>query len=564
MSATPSSRGTTRFARLLALAVLVGGMAATLFVARIGRERHAQEVRRVFAAEAESMRNSVSRQLDLFFDVLASIGQLHELSDRISVEDFEEFTGKGMQFQRRILSAYGFVQRMPRDIRLAAEAGGEITVTEPNAEGAFIPAGDRPEYFPLVYQNPPDALAFPLHVDLAMLPGVPEAILRMHDRRGPVVARALRLQRFDGSLGYFVFSPLYQRTPDADAFLSGFTLAILWPQLILERALADVATRDILILFYDPELHPEAGASSASGDDGAVSEDIVVADRVWRFTATPSPEYLAARQSILPGVIMVSGGAITLLLAATIALLAGRTRLIEETVTARTRELKEANQRLSEAMQERMRLEAEILEISEREKQQVGQDLHDSLGQKLTGAVFLTRALSKQLAGEHEDTRAQADRINEILKESVAQVRRMARGLSPVELGHEGLSGALQRLADETSSVYGITCLLHHDEAAPSPAAGAAHHLYAIALEAVTNAIRHGQATEIVIELGQTDGQGRLEIEDNGHGFDPAAAPRGGMGLRIMQYRGTMIGGLVEIARRPGGGMNVICRFPPH
>jgi signal transduction histidine kinase len=558
------NRGATHLARVLAVVVLTGGMTATFFASKLSRDRHEKEIRRVFEAECNAMRNAVTRQLDLFFDVLASIGQLHELSDQISAEDFAEFTSKGMQFQKRILSAYGFVQRMPFEIRQAmAEKKDEgLVIVEPDANGKFVSAGNRPEYFPLVYQNPENALAFPTGIDMAVLPGMTEAILGLAARSGPVIASTLRLQNTSGLTGYLALSPLYQSGPEIPAYLSGFTVSILWPQEILDRALADIATRDILIRFFDPEMNPEEPPANFPSANSVI-EPLMVADRSWQFEAIMSPEYLQARHSDLPRVILLSGGSITLLLTATIWLLANRTQKIETVVTERTRDLKNANQLLSEAMHNRMRLESEILDISEREKQQVGQDLHDSLGQKLTGAVFLSRALAAHLSGSDAETAGQASRINEILKDSVAQVRRMARGLSPVELGDEGLTGALSRLAEETSSVYSITCLFHHTDNTPVPAAKAAHHIYAIALESVNNAVRHGQAREIVIELTRNDDRGMLTIEDDGDGFEPGeSTQRGGMGLRIMQYRATMIDGHVEISRRPNRGMQVVCVFP--
>lgn len=558
------NRSTAFLARMITALFFVGGVSATLLMANISAKRHEAEVSRIFHAECEAMRSAITRQLDLFFDVLASIGQLHELSDQITREDFEEFTSKGMLFQKRILSVYGFVQRMPHDIRaaLAEKPAGGLIITEPDRAGRFVAAGVRPEYFPLVYQNPEGALAFPLGADLSAFPGVSDSIIRMNQRNSPVVAHSLRLQGKDGMIGYFAFSPLYQRMGDGAANLSGFTISILWPQDILERALADVATRDVLVRFYDPEIVPDQDEDATDATALQVTADIQVADRTWRFHARPADEYLDARNTILPSVIMLAGGLITVLSTATLMLLSNRTHRIEKVVTERTRDLKHANELLSEAMHDRMRLEREILDISEREKQQLGHDLHDSLGQKLTGAVFLSRALSGHLGESSDETRTQVTRITEILKDSVAQVRRMARGLSPVELGHDGLSGALHRLAEETSSVYGISCLFHQTDEQPHPPAKAAPHLYAIALESVNNAIKHGHAREVVIELSRTPDQSLLIIEDDGAGFDSESKQTGGMGLRIMKYRATMIGGTLDISRRPIGGMKITCSFP--
>lgn len=561
-----TSRGTARMARFITVMFFLVGVLATIATTRMSARRHHAEAMRVFAAECAAMRSAVSRQLDLFFDVLASIGKLHELSDRITPEDFEEFSSKGLLFQRRILSAYGFVQRMPHEIRdaLMNRPDGGLRIVEPDSSGNFVAAGDRPEYFPLVYQNPEGALALPLGADIATLPGMPETIITMNNLSRPVIAQSLRLQGAGAQSGYFVFSPLMQTTSDGETGLTGFTMSILWPHEILNRALADIATRDVLVRFYDPQVVSNAD-DNISASVLQMSSDIAVADRTWRFHAVASPEYMEAHASALPNVIAVTGGIITLLATATMLLLTSRTEKIEHVVAERTRELKNANDLLSEAMHERMRLESEILDISEREKQQFGHDLHDSLGQKLTGAVFLSRALAGRLNEQHDaETKTQATRITEVLKESVAQVRRMARGLSPVDLGQEGLAGALQRLADETSAVYGITCLFHQAEEHPEPSPKAARHLYAIAQEAVSNAVKHGHAKEIVIEMSRRGGANNLLIiEDDGSGFDADTTQSGGMGLRIMKYRATMIGGSLEITRRAVSGMQVLCAFPP-
>ena len=547
---------------MLAITILLAGLLGSLLLANANRKRHEMESMRVFTAESSAMRNAVARQVELYFTVLDSIGKLHDLSDRISAEDFEEFTSKGMQFQRGILGAYGFVQRVSHSLRIAIDAEGidELHILEPGPAGDYIPAETRSEYFPLVYQNPENALGVPLGADFAALPGMADLITSMFREKSPVINGSLRLQSTPDQFGHFVCSPLYQRDESGREFLSGFTVSIFWPQQILDRALSDIAPNDVLIRFFNPAFHHDT--SHEFSEKFEVTGEIELAGTSWRFQTRASREYLEARQTILPGVILFSGASVTILLATILWQLAGRTRRIERVVAERTRDLQSANEKLSEAMRERMRLEHEILDISEREKQMVGQDLHDSLGQKLTGAVFLSRALVAHAQGKDEDLREQASRINEILKESVSQVRRMARGLSPVELGDEGLAGALNRLAEETSSVYGITCIYHQGGNAPNVPPNKAHHLYAIALESITNAVRHGKSREIVIEFSRHENTGRLSIEDDGDGFNPTSTLRGGMGLRIMKYRATMIDGHLEITRRPSGGMDVTCSFP--
>ena len=192
-------------------------------------------------------------------------------------------------------------------------------------------------------------------------------------------------------------------------------------------------------------------------------------------------------------------------------------------------------------------------------------NLHDSLGQKLTGAVFLSRTLATRLADAGGEERDSAERINELLKDALGQVRRLARGLAPVELSEEGLANALQQLAADTRETYRIECAFHAEDNGRVRDNKASVHLFHIAQEAVNNAVRHGKPSKILITLAAGTGDGgRLAVEDNGAGISVETKPNQGMGLRIMNYRATMIGGSLDIQRRKGGGVIVTCRFNPY
>jgi signal transduction histidine kinase len=229
-------------------------------------------------------------------------------------------------------------------------------------------------------------------------------------------------------------------------------------------------------------------------------------------------------------------------------------------VRERTRELDEANRRLQAEMEERARLESEMLDLSQREQERLGRDLHDSLGQKLTGAVYLSRALLGQLPDAAAEARDATEKINALLKEAVGQVRMIARGLAPIQLGEDGLPDALRRLAADSASVFGLSCSYEGGPSFPLNST-AAHHLYHIAQESVHNAIRHGLATRIILRLRRDGPLAELQVEDNGRGLAATAPSSGGMGLRIMRYRADLIGGRLELLSQPGGGTIVSCRF---
>ncbi len=132
------------------------------------------------------------------------------------------------------------------------------------------------------------------------------------------------------------------------------------------------------------------------------------------------------------------------------------------------------------------------MRISGHEKARIGRDLHDSLGQKLTGVMYLFSAY-RQKSGDGQE---EADQIAATLKEAVSQVRRIARGLAPVALTEDGLPDALRRLAEESSALFGQSVEFYAEREGRPRDAATAEHLYLIALEAVSNAVKHGQATQ--------------------------------------------------------------------
>lgn len=211
---------------------------------------------------------------------------------------------------------------------------------------------------------------------------------------------------------------------------------------------------------------------------------------------------------------------------------------------------------------DRRRLEEEILEISERERERIGQDLHDDLGQQLVGAWCMSQALAKSLTSCRSSEAPNAVKITTLLKESVALTRALARGLHPVALQSGGLAFALQELAQRTSGLFSVVCVCH---CPPSleVSGSTAIHLYRIAQEAVTNAVKHGKAREITIEISSNVHQTVLSVKNDGAPLRQPAAECHGMGLRIMRYRADVIGGSLNIQDNfPDPGVIIACAIP--
>jgi signal transduction histidine kinase len=210
-------------------------------------------------------------------------------------------------------------------------------------------------------------------------------------------------------------------------------------------------------------------------------------------------------------------------------------------------------------LSERKRLEQEILEISEREKRRIGQDLHDSLGQLLTGIGFKSKSLESKLVAKGLPEAQSASQIAALVIEGTSQARRLARGLQPVEPNPSGLMIALQELSLTMQELFSVDCVFDCPKPITVNDAATATNLYRIAQEACHNAVKHGRSARIEIRLDGSAQQPVLKVSDDGRGFDGSTISSKGLGLRIMQYRASMIGGTISILPREPTGTVVCC-----
>jgi signal transduction histidine kinase len=207
-------------------------------------------------------------------------------------------------------------------------------------------------------------------------------------------------------------------------------------------------------------------------------------------------------------------------------------------------------------------LEREVLHISENERRRIGQDLHDGICQRLVGIELLTEALEQKVARKSKALAAQLAGISRHVREVAGQTRSLAHGLSPLVLGAEGLNETLRELAENTEDLFLVNCRFKSDEPVRVEDYSAATHLYRIAQEAVTNAVKHGKAANIEIRLDERDGKIVLSVTDDGRGLGHLSPDNYGMGLHIMQYRAKQISADLRIDSRPGGGVAVVCELP--
>jgi signal transduction histidine kinase len=217
---------------------------------------------------------------------------------------------------------------------------------------------------------------------------------------------------------------------------------------------------------------------------------------------------------------------------------------------------------LASEMEERTRLEKELLEISERGQRQIGHDLHDSLGQHLTATAFASQVLKEQLESKALPESSAARHLVKMVEEAIALTRKFARGLQPLDVEAEGLMDGFQELARNISERFNVNCEFECREPVLLQDAVRSTHLYRIAQEAITNAIKHGKAKFINLSLEKTEDAITLTITDDGVGLPENASNGKGMGLRIMAYRADMIDATFKIERLPDSGTRVTCKLP--
>jgi signal transduction histidine kinase len=188
-------------------------------------------------------------------------------------------------------------------------------------------------------------------------------------------------------------------------------------------------------------------------------------------------------------------------------------------------------------------------------------ELHDSLGQELTGLGFLSKGLSKETEGT--PAAAAADKIKEGVQRALEQIRGLAKGVMPVEHQADGLMAALEQLTQAVSSSFGTPCRLESSGPVLLDDHTSASQLYRIAQEAVTNAMKHGQPRSVVVYLTRNGEGVTLQVVDDGIGIsDGTVNSSRGSGLSIMKYRAAALGATLRVERNPPGGTAVTCFLP--
>jgi signal transduction histidine kinase len=237
--------------------------------------------------------------------------------------------------------------------------------------------------------------------------------------------------------------------------------------------------------------------------------------------------------------------------------------ILDRQVQERTGELLQANQELHAALAERRRLQMEMNQISEERQKMIGQEIHDGLGQQITGIAFLVYSLCDTLGAKAAPEVPVINQVKNLLGETMSVIRSLSRGLYPVALETGGLSSALQHLAEYAQMSSGVECTVLGMASANIADKAIALNLYRIAQEAVSNALRHSKAQQIEIKLSETGEHYILSIEDNGIGFPGQSMMMSGtLGLRSMRSRADLIGAALEVRENAERGTSIVVTGP--
>ncbi|MDO8776852.1 MAG: MASE1 domain-containing protein [Burkholderiaceae bacterium] len=236
---------------------------------------------------------------------------------------------------------------------------------------------------------------------------------------------------------------------------------------------------------------------------------------------------------------------------------------LEQRVKERTQAIADINADLRREMAARRRLENALIRVSEEQQQAIGRELHDGLGQHLTGLAFFSATLQQKLHERAQPEAEAARRIVELVNQATAMTRSVARGLYPAALEVGGLSAALEQLAEHTRSLQGMACVFRCGADVQVRDPLVAINLYRVAQEAVNNALKYSQANHLRIDLTRVEDRHRLAISDDGIGADPERIWHGqGLGMHSMRYRASLLGGTFAIERNAHRGTTVVVMYP--
>jgi signal transduction histidine kinase len=243
------------------------------------------------------------------------------------------------------------------------------------------------------------------------------------------------------------------------------------------------------------------------------------------------------------------------------ALFAGVLSRLRTLVLELDRRVHERTAALQHEVAKRQRLNEEIARVADRERRRLGHDLHDSLGQHLTGTALAAQVLKEKLAERSAPEVPEAEKLVRYVEEGIDLTRNLARGFFSPELEADGLIVALQGLAENITERFRINCVFDGDKLVRIYDSTVATQLYRIAQEAAINSVKHAAAKRIDIRLAMDGPELSLTIIDDGIGFPEKLPQPEGLGLRLMRHSAALTGAIFDVRRNGRTGTIATCKL---
>lgn len=542
------------WSQLTAWLILIAGLAISGFFYLHFFHRVADDAALLFEEESRDAQRAMETRLAGYAGLLLGLRGLHGASGRIDDRGFTAYVDE-LQLPQRYPAVRSLDHEGP-----ASPGPGRGALYYPG------PHGMKP---------PRDANSAALAKDLlAEIRDGGDFVLAGFSRiAGDDAALRLRLAVYDrrlayaGSVGADVSLAQIIRDAVSAQTLDRIRISVhALGRRLQSGTLAPASRHNLLLDTWAMADTPRSFPSSAAALDAPLSRtsQIVLGGAVFELVFTAATgAFVSPLSLVLPVFALLAGTTISLLLFSLVNSLAQSRRGLALAVSERTRDLDAINQALQEEIAGRGRLEREIFRLNVDERRRFGQDLHDSIGQRLTAMGLMLESVAGELQ-QRPETLAPLARISGHISSALAHTRMLARGLNPVAVEAGGFASALARLAAATRDNFRVDCKLEHDGQAATDDAVLQHNLYRIAQQAITNAITHGRASRILIRLSNADHRLSLAIVDNGIGLAASQALRSsGLGLKIMRYRCSVLGLDLRMESPSGGGTSIVVEQRP-
>lgn len=571
----------SRFSKLVPSAVFFLGATLTIWLASNLNDQIEADARDAFQKHAFYFQTSVSTRLQSYEDILFGLAGLYRSNKDVSPQEFRAYAETlDIGTRNWALESVNYAQYIPRfeRDRFLTGFGKEIGASTKNVVPPYLPP-DQDGHMVITRVFPPSSFGLGANLlvhprsysqsDWARLsanmyePNKPfSAGLPVRLAGNPHTGMGMRLGIFDGS---GAGKPLLRGTVgiafDVDRFFQRVIPASLEKHLTYR--LSNIGRVD-----GTPYPNPVLIFDSR---DGTTSDTFLTADTAGTYStsfalpfggallqfelAEAKSHLINFRDRALPFAVLLVG-----LLGFGMASMLVRRSLLNNARLSDS--VKSTKAGLLQEMNKTKKLEHELSHAADEERHRIGRELHDDLGQRLTGISLGCRALSETLHPIFADLSQQAAALEQAASQAISSVRGLAHGLMEIPPGGEGLRDALEQLATSASS-HVVRCVFDFDDPVDIDNEDVANNLYRIAQEALSNAIRHSVATVVHIRLDYEHGKVVLSIADNGIGFQHQDSgtrqtlPASGAGLRIMAYRASAINFKLSIKSSIGNGTTI-------